>query len=377
MIPEQERRSDWVKTATRVATPVLTAIAEQRLRKAMPVESTPGHLEGRQKVTHLEAVGRLLAGISPWLALGEDRDLATMAQKAIQHGTDPASPDFFNFKDTGQPLVDASFLAHAILRAPGLLWKPLDLATKRNVIIGMKATRTTKPPFNNWLLFVAMVEAFLAMAGEEWDVARVDHGIRTHMEWYKGDSAYGDGPKFHFDYYNSYVIQPMLLDVLAECSKHRDDWKDVQPVVLARAKRFAVVQERLIAPDGSFPAVGRSLAYRCGAFQHLAQMALQKLLPDELPPAQARAALSAVIERTLAAPDTFDAAGWLRIGLCGHQPSLGEHYISTGSLYLCATAFLPLGLSESDPFWTSPSVPFTAQKAWGGVDLPADHSLGD
>jgi hypothetical protein len=29
------------------------------------------------------------------------------------------------------------------------------------------------------------------------------------------------------------------------------------------------------------------------------------------------------------APDTFDHEGWLQIGFCGHQPSLGEGCIST------------------------------------------------
>ncbi|HEY4382799.1 MAG TPA: DUF2264 domain-containing protein [Acidobacteriaceae bacterium] len=46
-------------------------------------------------------------------------------------------------------------------------------------------------------------------------------------------------------------------------------------------------------------------------------------------------------QKTPTAPRTFDDKGWLRIGLGRHQPSLGEDHISTGSLYLCAAAFLP------------------------------------
>ena len=38
---------------------------------------------------------------------------------------------------------------------------------------------------------------------------------------------------------------------------------------LANGLRYAAVQERLIAPDGTFPALGRSIAYRCGAFHLL------------------------------------------------------------------------------------------------------------
>ena len=66
--------------------------------------------------------------------------------------------------------------------------------------------------------------------------------------------------------------------------------------------------------------------------------------------------------------------GWLQIGLAGHQPALGEPYISTGSLYLCSAAWLPLGLPPDDPFWSHPPQPWTSQTIWSGKDIPADHS---
>jgi hypothetical protein len=77
------------------------------------------------------------------------------------------------------------------------------------------------------------------------------------------------------------------------------------------------------------------------------------------------------------APGTFDENGWLRIGFCGYQPSLAEKYISTGSLYLCATGLLPLGLPPGDPFWSEPPAPWTSQKLWSGESLPADHAMRD
>ncbi|HWB33578.1 MAG TPA: DUF2264 domain-containing protein, partial [Acidobacteriaceae bacterium] len=106
-----------------------------------------------------------------------------------------------------------------------------------------------------------------------------------------------------------------------------------------------------------------------------ADAALRGMLPKEVRPEQVRGALTAVIRRTLTPPGTFDADGWLRIGLAGHQPSLGEVYISTGSLYLCSAVFLPLGLPESHAFWRSPAAPWTQVKVWSGADIPADHAL--
>jgi hypothetical protein len=372
-------RPAWAARLARIAEPVLTHLAAGTLKRAMPVEGGAD----RRAVTHLEAFGRTLAGLAPWLELPADDTaegrsrarFARLASDALRQATDPGSPDALNFTEGGQPLVDAAFLAHAIVRAPRALWESLEPDTRSRVASALAATRRITPGYNNWLLFSAMIEAALCRAGEPWDALRVDYALRQHEAWYKGDGVYGDGPAFHWDYYNSFVIQPMLLDVLAVCGDTRDAWGAMHAPAAARARRYAAIQERLVAPDGSFPPIGRSIAYRCGAFQLLAQMALRRELPDDVRPAQARAALEAVIARTLDAPDTFDAEGWLRIGLCGHQPGIGERYISTGSLYLASTAFLPLGLPADDPFWTGPGLPWTARRAWSGQAFPIDAAL--
>ncbi len=277
----------------------------------------------------------------------------SLARRAIAQAVDPASPDFLNFTSDRQPLVDAAFLGQALLRAPKTLRDGLDDATKRHLIAALESSRVIVPNYNNWLLFTATVEAALKQLGARWDRLRVDYAVRQHEQWYKGDGAYGDGADFHWDYYNSFVIHPMLLDVLDACADENPAWKSLIPRVQQRARRYAAVQERLIAPDGSFPAFGRSLAYRFGAFHLLAQMALRHGLPDGVTPAQVRGALTAIIRRSIEAPGTFDAGGWLQIGFCGHQPGVGETYISTGSLYLCSVGLLPLGLAATDDFWSA------------------------
>ena len=50
-------------------------------------------------------------------------------------------------------------------------------------------------------------------------------------------------------------------------------------------------------------------------------------------------------------------------------------YRRTGSLYLCTTAFLPLGLPADDPFWSAPARDWTSKKAWSGIDVGSDHAL--
>ncbi len=371
----------WVDVLRRLADPVLANLAGETLKARMPVEQVAG--ANREAVTHLEAFGRLIAGIAPWLELPADATLegqqrakyAELARRAIDRAVDPSSRDYLNFTKGGQPLVDAAFLAQGILRAPRALRESLGPATARNLVAALEATRGITPGFNNWLLFSATVEAALAALGARWDRMRVDYALRQHEQWYKGDGVYGDGPQFHWDYYNSFVIQPMLLDVLDVCRGESAAWKDIASRVEPRARRYAAILERLIAPDGTFPPIGRSLAYRFGALQGLAQMALRRDLPEGVSPAQTRAALTAVIRRSIEAPGTFDDRGWLLVGFAGHQPGIGERYISTGSLYLCAVGLLPLGLPPGDEFWSAPPQPWTSVRAWSGQPFPIDHAI--
>jgi hypothetical protein len=376
-------RDYWVSVVRRVADPVLTNLANGTLKARMPVEQAPG--ANRAAVTHLEALGRLLAGIAPWLELGDDgtpegalrTKYAELARRAIANAVDPASPDFLNFTRDRQPLVDAAFLGHALLRAPHALQEALPKDVRANLVTALQSTRVITPAYSNWLLFTAMVEATLAALGADWDSTRVDYALREHAQWYKGDGVYGDGPDFHWDYYNSFVIQPMLLDVLDACGPQNAAWQAMRAPAVARARRHAAQLERLISPEGTFPAIGRSIAYRFGALQLLAQMALRRELPEGVAPAQVRGALTAVIRRSIEAPGSFDDQGWLRIGFCGHQPGIGERYISTGSLYLCAVGLLPLGLPPADAFWSAPPAPWTAKRAWAGEPFPIDGALYD
>jgi hypothetical protein len=373
-------RSYWVQTMLRIADPVLAALADKKLRASMPVENKK---EEQRQYSHLEAFARTLVGIAPWLENpaqnAEEEKLRTHYVELVRAGldaaTDPESPDFMNFSQGFQPIVDTAFLSHAILRAPNTLWHGLESRVQSNLVQALKATRTRKPGFNNWLLFAAMTETALRFMGEDWDQMRVDFALKQHEQWYLGDGMYGDGPHYHADYYNSFVIQPMLVDIIEHVDTHYEDWAAMRKDILVRAQRYAAVQERSISPEGTFPVIGRSLAYRFGAFQSLAQIALRRELPVGVSPAGVRCALSAMIRRLIEAPGTFDEKGWLTIGLCGHQPELGEPYISTGSLYLCSAVFLPLGLQADDAFWQDADAPWTSQKVWSGQTVAIDKAI--
>ena len=375
-------RAFAVQTLTRVAEPVLSALADGKLKATLPTHDWE---KNRTNFAPLEAFGRTLAGIAPWLELGPDDSpegklrahFIDLSVRSLINATDPHSPDFLNYDKGGQPVVDTAFLALGLLRAPDQLWGKLDAEQRSNVVAALKSSRVIKPGESNWLLFSAIIEAALWQFTGECDMKPIEYAVQRHEQWYVGDGTYGDGAEYHWDYYNSYVIQPMLLEVLRVCADKKNPLGDLRPKILARAQRYAVVQERMISPEGTFPIIGRSSAYRFGAFQLLADIALLHELPSELSPAAVRCALTAVTHRMIEAPDTFDAQGWLQVGAVGHQPSIREGYISTGSLYLCLCGLIDLGLPANDPFWTAPAEPWTQKKIWSGADIPADHAYKD
>ena len=376
-------RAYLVSQLTQIADPVLNLLSRNRLKQEMPVEAAAGQETDRKKYTYLEAFGRLIAGMAPWLELGPDNTdegklrskYIMLVRTCLHNATDPQSPDFMNFKSGSQPVVDAAFLAQALLRAPTQLWNPLDSVTKTNIINAFLSSRVIIPYFNNWLLFSAEIEAFLVKATGHGDMMRIDYAINQMMQWYKGDGLYGDGADFHFDYYNSYVIHPMLLEVL-EVVKGQNKYSELYVRALKRSQRYAEILERLISPDATYPVIGRSLAYRFGAFQLLGEIALMHQL-KEIDPQQVRSALYSVIKKQVEGPGTFDKEGWLQIGFRGHQPGIGENYISTGSLYLCSEGFLILGLPKEDPLWTMPDEEWTQLKASKGEAFPIDHAIDD
>jgi len=376
-------REYFVNALIKIADPVLEALSKNQLKKLMPVESASNQEADRKNYTYLEALGRTLAGVAPWLELGSDdspegkirEKYILLALKSIRNATDPESVDFMNFNKGGQPLVDAAFLSQAFLRAPNQLWGRLSTLDKEHVINALKSTRIITPGYSNWLLFSAEIEAALLKFTGSCDRMRIDYAIKEHMNWYKGDGIYGDGPNFHFDYYNSFVIHPMLLEVIQTLKDAGDNVEVNYDLAFQRSRRYAAIQERLISPEGTYPITGRSIAYRFGAFQVLAKMALLHALPENVSPQQVRAGLYTLIKRQIEVPGTFDENGWLRIGVAGHQPDAGEGYISTGSLYLCTEGLLMLGLPESDPFWQGKDEKWTSKKAWEGEYFPIDHAL--
>lgn len=321
-----------------------------------------------------------MAGVAPWLNLPDDdseegrkrAQIRKWALKSYANGVDPESPDYLHWNIHSQNLVDAAYLAESFLRCPSL-WQSLDATTQQRYVKEFKSLRTILTPYNNWLLFRAMVEAFLLNAGEEADGYALGVATRKISEWYLSDGFYSDGPEFSLDYYNSYVIHPMFIEVL-EVMEPKGLYAPVKKeLALRRMQRFNQLIERLISPEGTFPAIGRSATYRMGAFQSLAMSAWKYGLPEGMTNGQVRHALTTVMKNMFGVEGNFNKEGFLQLGFAGHQPDLADYYTNNGSLYMTSLVFLPLGLPESHPFWSDPAEDWTSRKAWSGRPFRKDY----
>lgn len=378
-----EDRLYWANLLYKMTYPVIHNLAEGTLRKNMPLETPPNYFLKVEKVTYMEAIGRTLAGVAPWLALPDDdtkegvlrKQLKADLLRGLPRCVDPSSSDYLNFRTESQPIVDAAFIAHGFLRAPKALWEPLDAVTKKRFVEEFNSLRNRKASYSNWLLFSGIIECFLMSIGEQYDPVRIDIAIRKMKEWYVGDGWYSDGPKFSMDYYNSFVIHPMLVDMLKICSEKKFSTQEEYETAVKRMVRHTEFLERLISPEGTFPAFGRSITYRTAAFQALAQTALMEKLPEHVLPAQVRCGLTKIMHNMFDHTANFDKNNWLVLGFNGAQPMIADQYTSTGSLYLATLGFLPLGLPADNRFWTDAAADWTAKKAWSGQPTKKDYKV--
>lgn len=380
-LPPETDRAYWANLCYKISAPILSNMSKEELKKNMTVEVSPQWDKRDVSVTYMEAFGRLMAGIAPWLALPDDdsaegkqrKQLREWALKSYAHAVDPNSPDYLVWRGHSQPLVDAAYIANSFIRAPKALWEPLDQTTKDRYITEFKNLRTIQPAYNNWVLFRGMVEAFLASIDQEPDGFALRLSVQKMEEWYLGDGWYSDGPEYSLDYYNAYVMHPMLVEI-TEILEHKKIYTPIpSELAIRRMQRYNQLIERLISPEGTFPAVGRSMTYRMGSFQTLGLSALKYGFPKHLTNGGVRNALTTVMKNMFAVEGNFGKDDFLQLGFVGHQPELADYYTNNGSLYLTSLVFLPLGLPANAPFWTDAPEDWTSRKAWSGKPFAKDY----
>lgn len=161
----EDKRKQWIDAMCKIVTPVLNMLEHGKLKQSLPLTLH----EERKAFAPLEAFGRSMLGLAPWLETDsetldeEERTRQAVyrakAVRCIEMATNPESPDFMLFDEGGQPLVDAAFLAHALVRAPKTLAAALPDDTRKHLADALRSSRKILASNSNWLFFSAMVEA--------------------------------------------------------------------------------------------------------------------------------------------------------------------------------------------------------------------------
>ena len=380
-VPVWEDRIFWVETLQKIALPVLINLKKDSLRKNMLLESSSS--EG-SKFAYFEAFARVFNGIAPWLELGPSESeegrlrekYINLTIEAIGVAVNPNKNDYIFYNEPKQSLVDMALFAQGLLRSKNQIWLNLPMDVQAKIMDEFKNSRIIAPYDNHWLLYTSIIEATLLEFTGECDKERLVYAIHKFRdEWYIGDAIYRDGSDFASNYYNSIIIHPMLNDILMVMRKYGLQDGEFLDVQLMRSSRLASQLERCISPEGTYPVVGKSISYRSGVFHTLSQVALLRILPRNIEASQVRTALTKVLRNLFEGNQNFSNGGWLITGLNGHQVNIAETDINTGSLYLCCSVFLPLGLDSNDPFWTDDFEEWTSLKAWNGHVVVNDQPI--
>ncbi len=368
IIGHDNDREFWVNQMAKVVYPVLDNLAKDSLRVKL------SSFQNEENAC-FEAFGRTFCGISRWLNLETNSDEDSLRQeymklsiRGIHNGFNSNSSDSFNFDIGLQPLVDAAYFAQGLLRCDRV-WNSLDEKTQCSIIEKFRGLRRIEPFGDNWLLFASMLETFIYDKTGQCDEDRLFYGINSFIYgFYVGDGFYGDGNDFFINYYNSFVIHPMLLDILITLKNDGLDIDECLELEMKRCQRYVQFLERQIMEDGTMPVYGRTVTCRLGMLNAMSEFVCVSDHVPRLSMGQIRAAMTSVLKRQLSDKD-FDKCGFLKVGFQGRQLRLAEDYISLGSSYHSVTFFLPLGLPSSHPFWKESDNKCSAERLYEAEDV--------
>lgn len=376
-------RKDWIKILLKITLPILERSANGYLKKEMPKGAF------FKEDQYLEAIGRIICGIAPWIECKENgsdfeysqkKYVTSLIVKTIDNITQTNSPDYINFAQSAQALVDTAYLVQGFLRSP-ILWHLLGKEIQERLILEILKTRKFNPGDNNWLLFASIIEAFfLKYSSVPIIKKRLNKGLKYFSTFfYMGDGMYGDGITFSMDYYNSYVIHPMMLDILQACINKTPSAKynKLYKTAIVRFRRFVEIQERTVSSNGTYPIYGRTQICRLGSFQALSYSIYKSQIPESLSKSQIKGCLNSLLCNFMDNNKNFDDHSFLTIGINGSQPGIAENYVSYGSAYHICNFFLCLALPATDSFWTCQATEWTSLKLANGTDIPQDHALDD
>jgi hypothetical protein len=360
-----------------------TAIADHWLLTARQYASPAGGLitpPGRPSAAGIRSDGiegfaRSFLIAAPLLAgRAEDpHDHAGWYARGLAAAMQPDGPDRWGraigvdeikqWNGTPQPIVEAANLAFALAVSRPRFWDRLDDDLHDRTADWLAHHAAKHGSDNNWLLFTAVIEAFLRSAGYDVPGGHAQADVDLFESWYLGDGWYNDGPISattgrgnRVDHYNSWVIQPFLwqwYELTDQPPERRDRF-------LTRLGEFADSYAPLFAPDGSPLHQGRSLTYRQAVLGGLWAAALAEV--GSANPGATRRLASGVLRHFTELGVGQDAAPSLGRSAARFLP-MCQVYSGPGSPYFAGMGFLGLAAPADHPLWTTPEHPQPSERA--------------
>lgn len=295
----------------------------------------------------LEGFSRVLWGIVPLWAGGEDSSLDKFIIEGIIHGTNPDSGEYWgSYGDGEQAYVEMGALAYALLLAPERVWKPLPEKARQLFQDWLLQINEHQISDNNWLFFRILVNCGLKRAGGVYSKTQLTKDLERIDDFYLGDGWYSDGATKQRDYYIGFAMHFYSL-VYAKLMEAEDP---------GRCRRY---RERAVLFAGDFLywfgergealPYGRSLTYR------FAQGCFWSALVFAGAGNLSLGVIKGVINRHFRywfSKPILDGENKLTLGYAYPNLTMCEGYNSSESPYWALKSFLILALPDGHPFWS-------------------------
>jgi hypothetical protein len=337
-------------------------------------------------VSGIQGFARTAPLLGAWLYSGRPRvvldpasgrpiDLVDRLRRGILAGTTPSAAGYWGRMSDDDPrIVDSADIARLLWLTRDHLWFTLNEEERARIAAWLSQVNEVKITYkNNWLLFPAVVNAFLESVRQ-----RTTHGSdRAYMEFKRNYLQMGwfrDGPTGRVDFYNAWGISYDLFWI----HLMRPDFdRAFLEIALLESGRLT---SHLISPRG-IPMMGRSICYRTGI--PAAVIAASFVAPRSMPPGLARHALDATWNYFV--QQGILRNGSLTMGYTGTDPRLVDAYTGPGSCHWgLRSLVLAFMAKPTEPFWTAKSCPLPVETADYRLDLPrlgwsvtGEHATGE
>ncbi|NMO96583.1 DUF2264 domain-containing protein [Paenibacillus lemnae] len=300
----------------------------------------------------MEGFSRVLWGLVPLMAGGEDHELWDIVLEGIRNGTNPEHEEYWGqIHDYDQRLVEMAAFGYALALIPDRLWTPLDEQARHNLYTWLNEINDHPCHDCNWLFFHVLVNIGFRKAGLPYDDQQLQDNLNRLDAFYLEDGWYSDGPEGHSDYYVPFAFHYYGL-LYSKLMQEEDPERSA--LYRERAEAFAPHFMAWFASDGSALPYGRSLTYRFSQGAFWGAMAFAE--SGSLPAGVFKGLMLRHLRWWFRQP-ILDSGGLLTVGYAYPNLIMAENYNSPGSPYWALKAFLPLALPDDHPFWTSEELP--------------------